>query len=120
MRCSTACGISTALLFFLEAACAALCAFCLGGMAAGASARVEHECTMGRRASAGGGGGSGGRVCTAAAWNVACRLALSAHCAAFQFSRSLLQAVRTPDTAPCPSSRLLGPCWLIFMSDRSG
>lgn len=33
MRCSTACGISTALLFFLEAACAALCAFCLGGMA---------------------------------------------------------------------------------------
>lgn len=58
MRCSTACGISTALLFFLEAACAALCAFCLGGMA------VEGDEGSGTgaagRASAGGGSGGGG------------------------------------------------------------
>ena len=56
MRCSWACEISTALLFFLEAACAALCAFCLGAMPAGCKQGGARP----RGVQAGGGGGGGG------------------------------------------------------------
>lgn len=102
MRCSTACGISTALLFFLEAACAALCAFCLGGMAEeqgnqawlgdGQVGAVQWRHT---------GGSGGGGVQAAAGRNAACAMTSAAYCECVAGNAGPRRVGRAPVTAPC-------------------